>query len=210
MKFSSFFAVAALLAVGCATNPAPKEDGATSGETTGPVASSSESSGSGTPGSTSREASTGDGADASSSSGAEALQPIELDRSWVEGLQGAWLGPVTGTPLGDLPQFYWEFAWTDADSLLGVADNGMGFRIEFEFAELDGQWMLVETGTLPGGMSQSYSLHPVSREGDLVRFEVLDQPGYLQLDILPAEGSFEMAVFVRGQAHGTFDLSHPS
>jgi len=78
----------------------------------------------------------------------------------------------------------------------------MGFRIEFEFAEQDGQWMLVETGTLPGGMSQSYSLHPVSREGDLVRFEVLDQPGYLQVDILPAEDSFEMAVFVRGEAHG--------
>lgn len=34
---------------------------------------------------------------------------------------------------------------------------------------------------------------------------VLDPPGYLHVDILPGEGSFEMAVFVRGEAHGTFE-----
>ena len=138
------------------------------------------------------------------------MQPLELDRAWVEGLEGAWLGPVRGTPLGDLPQFFWEFEWTQADALVGVADSGMGFRFEFEFAQQDGQWTLIETGTLPGNNKQSYELHPVAREGDLVRFEVLDQPGYLQVDLLPGEGSFEMAVFVRGEAHGTFDLAHPS
>lgn len=170
----------------------------------------SESSSTGTPGASTGDTSTTDGADASSSSGDVALQPIALERDWVAGLEGAWLGPVAGTPLGDLPQFYWEFAWTQDDALLGIADSGMGFRFEFEFAQDDGQWTLLETGTLPGGMTQSSELHPVSREGDLVRFEVLDQPGYLQVDILPEEGSFEMAVFVRGAAHGSFALSHPS
>ncbi len=210
MKFASFLAAAASLTVGCASDPAPIAQGSTSGETSGSAASSSGGSSSGSVGSTSGGESTGEGAEASSSSGSGALQPLELDRAWVTGLEGAWLGPVVGTPLGDLRQFYWEFAWTDADALLGVADNGMGFRFEFEFAQREGQWMLVETGTLPGDMTQSYALHPVSRDGDLVRFEVLDQPGYLQVDILPSEGSFEMAVFVRGEAHGTFDLAHPS
>jgi len=210
MKFPSFLVAAALLTLGCASDPTPTAQVSTSGESSGSAGGGSGSSSSGSVGSTSAGESTGDVAETSSSSGGGALEPIELDRAWVTGLEGAWLGPVAGTPLGDLPQFYWEFAWTDADALLGVADNGMGFRVEFEFAERDGQWTLVETGTLPGNNTQSYVLHPVSREGDLVRFEVLDQPGYLQVDILPGDGSFEMAVFVRGEAHGTFDLAHPS
>lgn len=203
--------VAVLLATACATDPASTAEGSTSGGSTGsPLTSSGESSSS-APGSASSGESTDAQEDASSSStGAEPLQPVELDRAWVEGLEGAWLGPVLGTPLGDLPQFYWEFAWTEADALVGMADSGMGFRVEFEFAQTDGQWTLTETGTAPGNQTQTYVLHPVAREGDVVRFEVLDQPGVLQVDILPGQGTFEMAVFVRGAAHGTFDLTHPS
>ncbi len=210
MTLRSLVSASVLLCAGCATDPAPPAHGSTSGDPSDPAMSGPEVSSSGAPGSTSGEASTEDAAEVSSSSGDPALQPIELDREWVEGLEGAWLGPVSGTPLGNLPQFFWEFAWTQDDALVGVADGGMGFRFEFEFAEQDGQWTLIETGTLPGNMTQSYVLHPVARDGDLVRFEVLDQPGYLQVDILPGEGSFEMAVFVRGEAHGVFDLGHPS
>ncbi|MBV1861115.1 MAG: hypothetical protein KUG77_22045 [Nannocystaceae bacterium] len=215
MQFSRFLAAALLFATACASDSAPTGRGSSTGESTGPLGASSESSGSagsisGAPQPTTEGEGTDAGADTSSSSGGAATQPIELDRGWVEGLEGAWLGPVSGTPLGDLPQFYWEFAWTKDDVLLGVADSGMGFRFEFEFAQHDGQWTLLETGTLPGDMTQSYELHPVARDGDLVRFEVLDQPGYLRVDILPGEGSFEMAVFVHGEAHGTFDLAHPS
>lgn len=210
MQFSSRLAVAILLATACASDPAPTAEGSTSGGSTGPEQTSSGESSSSAPASSSGGESTDAQEDASSSStGAEPLQPLELDRAWVAGLEGAWLGPVLGTPLGDLPQFYWEFAWTEADALVGMADSGMGFRVEFEFAQKDGQWTLTETGTAPGNQTQTYVLHPVAREGDVVRFEVLDQPGYLQVDILPGEGTFEMAVFVRGAAHGTFDLTHP-
>ncbi|MGH1345191.1 MAG: hypothetical protein ACRBN8_26755 [Nannocystales bacterium] len=210
MQLYSSVLVGVLFLAGCASESPTTGQGGTSGGTEGlgtDVAQSSSSPGSQED--SSPNGSTGEGADASSGSGDSGLETIELDRGWVAELEGAWLGPVAGTPLGDLPQFYWEFAWTDTDALVGVADSGMGFRFEFEFAEHDGQWTLLETGTLPGDITQSYELHPVSREGDLVRFEVLDQPGYLQVDILPGEGRFDMAVFVRGEPHGTFDLAHP-
>ena len=130
-----------------------------------------------------------------------------LDRAWIETLAGPWRGPVRGTPIGDLPDFFWEFAWTEDDAMVAVADNGMGFRFEFVFAEVEDQWTLTETGTLPGGMTQSYVLHPVSQDGARVRFEVLERPGYLEVDIQPTPTDFDMAVSLRGEAHGVFDLA---
>lgn len=204
-----FVGVGGRLGAACASDPAPTASGSSTSETSGPAATGSEGDGSTNQGSTSQRETTGAEEDASSSTGAQPLQALDLDRAWVAGLEGAWLGPVRGTPLGDLPQFFWEFAWTESDTLVGIADSGMGFRFEFEFAREDGRWTLVETGTLPGNMTQTYVLHPVAREGDVVRFEVLDRPGFLQVDILPGEGTFEMAVFLRGEAHGSFDLAQP-
>lgn len=204
MRFSPLL-VASLLFVGCADSPSTPARGATT-DTPGSTGARSEVS-------TSTSAEDGSSgqvvADGSSSARSDAPEPIDLDRAWVERVAGPWLGPVRGTPLGDLPQFFLDFAWNDDDALVAVADNGKGFRLEFTFSERDGQWVFTELGELPGGLVQTYDLHPVERDGDRVRFEVLEQPGYLSVEIEPTDRAFEMAVKVRGNGHGTFSLTRP-
>jgi|GEM_PF-2043063 len=201
MRFTALVFTAGLLTA-CANDPDVPSAGSTSTPgSTSEVASSDATGESGTEDSSTE--------DASSSSGEPGLEPIALDEGWVQSLHGAWLGPVTDTPMGDLPQFYWEFEWTDEDALVGVADSGMGFRFELEFAEQDGQWTMTETGTLPGNLTQSYVLHPVAREGARVRFEVLERPGFLQVDLEPGPDTFDMVVLLRGEPHGAFDLGRP-
>lgn len=204
MRTASFF-VLPLLAACSDTTPGTTEPPGSTGST-GVVQGSSETTVA-TPAEGS-DGSTSDGS-AESSGEAEPLEPIALDQAWVDTVQGPWLGPVHGTPMGDLPQFFLDFVWND-DALVAVTDNGMGFRIELSFAQTDGQWTLTETGTLPGNFTQSYELHPVAREGDRVTFEVLDRPGYLRVDVEPTASAFEMVVLLRGEGHGTFELARPS
>lgn len=206
MRFSSLLAASLLLA-GCADSPSTPAEGSTSDVPASTGAAAESSTGSSAATTTGAGDSTGV-ADASST-GAAPLEPIALDRDWVESIAGPWLGPVTGTPIGDLPQFFLDFAWNDDDALVAVADDGKGFRLEFTFSERDGQWIFTELGELPGGLVQTQDLHPVEREGDRVRFEVLDRPGYLTVEIEPSTTDFEMAVQVRGNGHGTFSLARP-
>ena len=206
MRFSSLL-LASLLVAGCADSPSTPAAGTTTdapGSSGAPAESSSSSTSAG-----GESVSSGDAVEGSSSTGTEALEPIDLDRAWVERVAGPWLGPVTGTPMGDLPQFFLDFAWNDDDALVAVADNGKGFRLEFTFSERGGQWIFTELGELPGGLVQTYDLHPVEREGDRVRFEVLEQPGYLAVEIEPSDTAFEMVVQVRGNGHGTFSMARP-
>ncbi len=208
MRFHPLLAAPLVLAA-CADSPAPAGGSTTDAPgSTGAPEGSSTTEPAEAESSTTALASTGQ-ADGSSSTGPASLQPIALERDWVDALGGPWLGPVTGTPMGDLPQFYWEFAWTADDAMVGVADNGMGFRFELAFVEVDGQWTMTETGTLPGNMTQSYVLHPVEQEGARVRFEVLDRPGFLQVDVEPTDSAFGMDVLLRGEGHGSFDLARP-
>lgn len=207
MRFSPLLA-ASLLFCACADDAStPVAAGSTSDApaSTGPAAGSS--SGSVADSSTDEGSSSTSGADDSTSTGPAILEPIALERAWVERVRGAWLGPVSGTPIGDLPQFFLDFAWTDDDALMAVADNGEGFRLEFTFSEREGQWIFTELGELPGGFVQTQDLHPVEREGDRVRFEVIDRPGYLSVEIEPTDATFHMAVQVRGNEHGTFELA---
>ncbi len=208
MRFSPLL-LASLLFIACADSPSTPAAGSTS-DTPGSTGAAAESSSTTSPeGASSSSTTSGGAAEGSSSTGADALEPIELDRVWVERIEGPWLGPVTGTPMGDIPQFFLDFAWNDGDALVAVADNGRGFRLEFSFAERDGQWIFTELGELPGGFLQTYDLHPVERTGDRVRFEVLEQPGYLSVEIEATDDAFEMAVQVRGNGHGTFSMARP-
>ncbi len=208
MRFSSLLAVSLLLAA-CSEDASSPGAGSTSDEpgSTGTAADASTGAASS---STSQAGTSSTGAAAeSSSTGPDALEPIALDRAWVDSVAGPWLGSVSGTPIGDLPQFFLDFAWTDEDVLMAVADNGEGFRLEFSFSEQDGAWVFTELGELPGGFVQTQDLRPVEREGDRVRFEVIDRPGYLSVEIEPTSTDFEMAVQVRGNDHGTFTLARP-
>lgn len=209
MRYSPLL-TASLLLVACADSPSTPAAGSTT-DAPGSTAAPEESGTSTSPEDGSSSGTTrGEVADGSSSTGTEPLEPIALDRAWVDRIAGPWLGPVTGTPMGDIPQFFLDFAWNDGEELVAVADNGRGFRLEFTFSERDGQWIFTELGELPGGLVQTYDLHPVEREGDRVRFEVLEQPGYLSVEIEATDGEFEMAVQVRGNGHGTFSMARPS
>ncbi|MCR9164503.1 MAG: hypothetical protein ACE37F_07390 [Nannocystaceae bacterium] len=214
MHWSSLLAVSLLLC-GCAESTSTPSSGSTSdtpgstGLPDSPDPSDSMATSSSTEPATAEGSSTTEAGDGGSSTGPAAPQPIELDRAWVEGVEGPWLGPVTGTPIGDLPEFFLDFGWTEEDALVAVADNGKGFRLEFTFSQRDGQWIFTELGELPGGFVQTQDLHPVQRDGDRVRFEVIDQPGYLSVEIEPTQTSFEMAVVVRGSDHGRFSLARP-
>lgn len=208
MRFSPLL-VGSLLFVACADSPSTPAAGSTT-DTPGSTGATAESGSTTSPEDASSSSSSSGGvAEGSSSTGTETLEPIELDRAWVERIAGPWLGPVAGTPMGDIPQFFLDFAWSDGDALVAVADNGKGFRLEFTFSERDGQWVFTELGELPGGLVQTYDLHPVEREGDRVRFEVLEQPGYLSVEVEATADAFEMAVQVRGNGHGTFSMARP-
>ncbi|MEM6295035.1 MAG: hypothetical protein AAGA54_27430 [Myxococcota bacterium] len=201
---------ASFLVFACADEPSTPAASSSSGAaaSTGALPGSSTDA-TGDPGSA-EASSDGSGApEGSSSSGDAALEPITLEGDWVESVAGPWLGSVTGTPIGDLPQFFLDFTWNDDGVLKAVADNGEGFRLEFSFEEREGGWVFTELGELPGGFVQTQDLRPVERDGDRVRFEVLERPGYLLVEIEPTPSSFEMAVQVRGRDHGTFTLARP-
>ncbi len=191
----------------CAPGPANPADGSTtttSSSSPGPSSTqaASESSSSGDTAGETRG-----GADTSGSSGVVPLAPIPLQAVWLETLAGPWVGSVADTPMGTIPQFGWAFEWDEAGDLVAVADNGMGFRFEFRFAQDDGQWTLVETGAMPGGFEQSYTLHPVDQDGARVRFELLDRPGFLSVEMGVIGETLGIDVLLRGEPHATFDLA---
>lgn len=158
---------------------------------------------------TTTEPSSSSGA-AASSSGGSTLTPIALQPDWLQGMEGAWLGPVRASPQGPIPQFFLDFVWEDDGSLHAAVDNGEGFGFDFRFVEdEDGQWIFVEQGTLPGGLTQTYTLHPVEQDGARVRFDYLAMPGFLAVEIDLADERFVMDVAVLGSEHAAFDLARP-
>ncbi len=60
-----------------------------------------------------------------------------------------------------------------------------------------------------GGFTQSYTLHPVAQQGERVRFEVLDRPGFLFVEMAVDGGTLGIEVLLRDEPHGTFELTRP-
>ncbi|MEM7154133.1 MAG: hypothetical protein AAF799_14885 [Myxococcota bacterium] len=197
-----------LLPLGCADDPAPENSVDASGDT---AAQPPASSGDVEPGSTSDADPSADAtAGADSTGGNNDNEPIELSTEWLDQVAGAWLGPVEDTPIGLIPQFFLEFAWEADGSLHAFVDDGKGSSFDFRFLQEDGQWVFFEEGTLPGGLVQAHTLHPVWQEGSRVRFVTLPMPGYLVVEIDVDDQNFEMDVSVLGNDHAVFDLERPS
>ena len=192
-----------LLPLGCADDPAPETADASgdSTATTSPAASSGdvEDDSTGTPGPDST-------AGADSSGGDPNGEPIDLDTEWLDQIAGPWLGPVEETPIGPIPQFFLDFAWEGDGSLHAYVDSGDGASFDFRFFQEDGQWLFFEEGTLPGGLAQSYTLHPVWQDGSRVRFVTLPMPEYLTVEIEVDDRRFIMDVSVMGHDHAVFNL----
>ncbi len=155
------------------------------------------------------ETSDPDSVDTGPSTTDEAPVSIQLEAEWLDALAGPWLGPVTDTPGGDIPQFFMEFAWESDGSLHTFVDDGAGATFDFTFAQEDDQWVFVESGTLPGGLTQTYTLHPVEQTGTRVRFEYLAAPNFLAVEIDLAQERFVMDVELMGNKHAAFDLGRP-
>lgn len=146
---------------------------------------------------------------ASGSSGEVGPTPVALERAWVESIEGPWLGPVSDTPAGDIPQFFLDFTWQDDGSLHALADDGEGSSFEFRFVEAGDSWTFDETGSLPGGLVQSHTMVPVQVEGNRVRWVSVDAPGVLEVELEVDEQRFQMDVSVLGMSHAAFDLTRP-
>jgi hypothetical protein len=168
-----------------------------------PTDSNAEGTGAGDESSTQAE-DTGD--ETSSETGGEALEVIVLDTAWVESLAGGWSGPVDPTPTGPVPFFPLSFAWEDDGSLHAHTDNPGGGYFDFRLYQADGTWVFDEEGVLPGGLTQSYVLHPIARDGDWVRFVTLDAPSFLIVDIGVTGSELTMLVQVMGIEHAAFSL----
>ncbi len=132
---------------------------------------------------------------------------IQVEAAWVMGAAGAWLGEVRETPVGTLEVFPLDFAYEDDGSLHAHSafpdDSGY---FDFRFREQDETWVLDEEGKFPGGLLQSYTLHPVEQEGERVRYEYLDMPGYIVVDVVIGTDSLLITAQVKGELHAVFDL----
>lgn len=157
-----------------------------------------------TGGETSTQTETGD--ETSTETGGEELVAIVLDAAWVESLAGGWSGPVDPTPAGPVPLFPLSFAWEADGSLHAHTDSPGGGYFDFRLYEADGTWVFDEEGVLPGGLTQSYVLHPIARDGDWVRFVTLDAPSFLIVDIGVTADALTMLVQVMGIEHAAFSL----
>lgn len=133
----------------------------------------------------------------------EPLVPIDLDRAWIERMEGQWNGPVE-TPYIDIPEFPLDFAWQPDGSLHSFLTDGEETSFAFTFADDGEHWIFTERGELPGGMIQSYTLHPVAIDGDLVRWVYLEDPELLVVDLEVTAEQFRMEVTVRGVQHASF------
>ncbi|MEM9454125.1 MAG: hypothetical protein AAGF11_08090 [Myxococcota bacterium] len=146
---------------------------------------------------------TANGSADSSTGDDEPLVPIDLDRAWIERMEGQWNGPVQ-TPYINIPEFPLDFAWQPDGSLYSFITDGEETSFAFTFADDGERWTFTERGELPGGMIQSYTLHPVAIDGDLVRWVYLDEPERLVVDLEVTEEQFRMNVTVRGVQHASF------
>lgn len=147
------------------------------------------------------------GAEESGSSAETGTPVARLDLAdWVAAGEGSWVGTARQTPLGDIP-----FAITlgaTADGAEGTAANGYGFSLTFDYAvDADGDWTLTETGTLPGGVTQTQVLAPVSRDGDRVVWRSAPDPEYLEVVADHTGDALVLEAMVRGETHAVLDLA---
>ena len=137
------------------------------------------------------------------------LEAIPVDRSLIDRYAGAWSGPVTMTPWGELPFFPIDFVWEGEDLLASetlIPDSDGYFR--FRFVDGGGDmWSLVEEGKIPGGPTQSYTLHPVELDGDTSRWVYLDDPDFLALQITVTDTELVMDTYLHGASHAIFNLA---
>lgn len=180
-------------------DPAPAELG-TDSSSTGAVEPGPDASSTGAV-----MASTGDehvdGSD-SSTGDAPQLVPVDIDRAWIERIEGPWEGPVE-TPYITIPQFPLDFAWQADGRLHANVSDGMETSFDFDFAHDGEHWIFTERGALPGGMVQSYALYPVAIDGDRVRWVYLDEPELLVVELEVDAEEFRMEVTVRGVTHAS-------
>lgn len=136
-------------------------------------------------------------------------EAITLERSTLEAIEGSWSGPVDPSPTGPIPFFPLNFAWEQDGSLHARTDfPGSDGYFDFRFVEVeDDRWQLIEEGKLPGGLVQTYTLDPVSQEGDITRWVYLEDPEYLAVDLTVTADTLVLDSWVRGEVHATFDLS---
>lgn len=134
-------------------------------------------------------------------------EAIEIDATWVMGAEGAWLGHISDTPYGTLDDFPLDFIHEEDGSLHARTSFGddTGY-FDFRFREQDGTWVLDEEGKFPGGLLQSYTLHPVEQANERVRFETLEMPGFILVDVIIEAESLVITAQVNGELHATFDL----
>ncbi len=186
--------------------PASMADGESGGSTSAEAAESTGADPSGTePDSTTGMEPDDDSGD--QSTGQPDDGPIDVDLAWLDAIEGQWLGGVDPTPIGPIPQFGLDFAWEGDGSLHTYVENGEGASFDFRFVDNGDHWVFYEEGTLPGGLAQSYELHPVQLEGNRVRWVFPDAPDYLSVEIEVDEDRFQMDVSVLGRSHAAFDLT---
>jgi len=191
----------------------PGEDGVsrqTSSSTTSLTPTTSSSSTDASTSSAVETGSTSSTSEAGSSSTTDGgLEAIPVDRSLIDRYAGAWSGPVTMTPWGELPFFPIDFVWEGEDLLASetlIPDSDGYFR--FRFVDGGGDmWSLVEEGKIPGGPTQSYTLHPVELDGDTSRWVYLDDPDFLALQITVTDTELVMDTYLHGASHAIFNLA---
>ena len=180
-----------------------------SSSTTSLSQTDSSSTASSTDASTSEEGSTSTTGEEGSTSTTGGLEALPVDRSLIDRYAGAWSGPVTMTPWGEIPYFPVDLVWEGEDLLASetlIPDTDGYFRFRFVHEGSD-MWSLVEEGKIPGGPTQSYTLHPVEIDGDTSRWVYLDEPDFLALQLTVSDAELVMETYLHGAPHATFNLA---
>lgn len=130
-----------------------------------------------------------------------------VDDAFIGSLAGGWAGRENTTPFGRM-DFALVFEWQGDGSLLAFTPMNEGTFIELRFAkDASGAWLLHERAALEGMGEQRYTLHPVAAEGAMRRWDYLEKPGFLTVDVAATASALHMKVLLRGADHVIFDLA---
>lgn len=122
----------------------------------------------------------------------------------IAALEGLWVGQADPTPLGPMA-FAFDFGWDD-DRLVAHTDGGGGLYIELAFQETEDGWVCIEEGGLPGGLVQSYPLHPTALDDGQISWAYAEDPDYLSMEMSDGEDRLVLDVTIRSSRHVVIDL----